>query len=77
MVAAFCCPARFLRRRMSLRLGGAGAGGLAGTDALKDCGQKFTDERWEAIGYTRDWSKYQSHPHLCEDCQRRAVTAQA
>ncbi|WP_191878636.1 replication-relaxation family protein [Streptomyces filipinensis] len=22
-----------------------------------DCGQKFTDAKWEAIGYTRDWSK--------------------
>jgi transposase-like protein len=20
------------------------------------CGKKFTDDRWEAIGYTRDWS---------------------
>ncbi|WP_240797440.1 replication-relaxation family protein [Streptomyces sp. F001] len=42
----------------------------------KDCGQKFTDARWEAIGYTRDWSKRQSHPHLCEDCQDRAVAAE-
>ncbi|MEU6444810.1 replication-relaxation family protein [Streptomyces sp. NPDC047046] len=41
-----------------------------------DCGQKFTDDRWEAIGYTRDWSKRQSHPHLCEDCQDRAVAAE-
>ncbi|MER7497975.1 replication-relaxation family protein [Streptomyces pharetrae] len=41
-----------------------------------DCGQKFTDARWEAIGYTRDWRKRQSHPHLCEDCQDRAVAAE-
>ncbi|MFF9453572.1 replication-relaxation family protein [Streptomyces flaveolus] len=40
-----------------------------------DCGQKFTDARWEAID-TRDWSKRQSHPHLCEDCQDRAVAAE-
>lgn len=41
-----------------------------------NCGQKFTDATWEAIGYTRDWSKRQSHPHLCEDCQDRAVAAE-
>ncbi|GHE13819.1 hypothetical protein GCM10010339_82220 [Streptomyces alanosinicus] len=28
------------------------------------------------IGYTRDWSKRQSHPHLCENCQDRAVEAE-
>jgi hypothetical protein len=42
----------------------------------KDCGQKFTDDRWEEIGCTRDWSKRQSHPHLCENCQDRAVAAE-
>lgn len=42
----------------------------------KDCGQEFTNARWEAVGYTHDWSKRQSHPHLCEDCQSRAVAAQ-
>ena len=41
-----------------------------------DCGQKFADARWEAIGCTREWSKRQSHPHLCEDCQDRAVAAE-
>ncbi|WP_208636938.1 hypothetical protein [Streptomyces swartbergensis] len=43
---------------------------------MQRSGQKFTDARWEAIGYTRDWSKRQSHPHLCEDCQDRAVAAE-
>ncbi|WEP00677.1 replication-relaxation family protein (plasmid) [Streptomyces sp. FXJ1.172] len=43
----------------------------------KDCGQKFTDARWEAIGYTRGWGERESHPHLCEDCQGRAVAAEA
>ncbi|MEV0982657.1 replication-relaxation family protein [Streptomyces sp. NPDC049915] len=42
----------------------------------KDCGQKFTDNRWEAIGCTRDWRKRPSHPHLCENCQDRAVAAE-
>jgi hypothetical protein len=39
----------------------------------KDCGQKFTDDRWEAIGHTGDWSKRQSHSHLCENCQDRPL----
>ncbi|MFF3418447.1 hypothetical protein ACFYW9_27640 [Streptomyces sp. NPDC002698] len=43
----------------------------------RDCGQKFTDGRWEAIGYTLDWSKRRPHPHLCDNCQHRAVAAQA
>lgn len=42
----------------------------------KDCGQKFTDDRWKAVEYTRDWSRRQSHPHLCEDCQDLAVAAE-
>lgn len=41
----------------------------------KDCGQKFTDDRWKAVEYTRDWSRRQSHPHLCEHCQTWTVTA--
>ncbi|MEU4173280.1 hypothetical protein AB0F46_41380 [Streptomyces sp. NPDC026665] len=42
-----------------------------------DCGRKFTDDRWKAIGLTRGWSNHPSHPHLCEDCQSRAGAAQA
>jgi hypothetical protein len=42
----------------------------------KDCGKKFTDDRWEAIGHTGDGSKRQSHPHLCENCQDQAVAAE-
>ncbi|MFJ5851148.1 hypothetical protein [Streptomyces sp. NPDC092903] len=38
-----------------------------------DCGAKFTDERWTAVGYTH---RPESHKHLCEDCQRRAVAAE-
>jgi hypothetical protein len=41
-----------------------------------DCGQKFTDDRWEAIGYTHGWGKHESHPHLCENCQDQAVAAE-
>ncbi|MEW5659844.1 replication-relaxation family protein [Streptomyces cinereoruber] len=42
-----------------------------------ECGQKFTDDRWEAIGYSCGWGERESHPHLCEDCQGRAVAAAA
>ncbi|MFF4542477.1 hypothetical protein [Streptomyces aureus] len=41
-----------------------------------DCGRKFTDDRWEATGSHHGWSSGQSHPHLCEDCQDRAVTVE-
>lgn len=41
-----------------------------------DCGRKFTDDRWERIE-ARGWDQpRESHPHLCEDCQSRAVAAQ-
>jgi len=39
-----------------------------------DCGNKFTDGRWTAAD-VRDWGRRPSHPHLCEDCQSRAVAA--
>ncbi|MEU4173368.1 replication-relaxation family protein [Streptomyces sp. NPDC026665] len=42
-----------------------------------DCGRKFTDDRWEAIGSIWDLSSRPSHPHLCESCQDQAVAAQA
>ncbi|MGW1068914.1 hypothetical protein ACWD4F_30890 [Streptomyces aureus] len=41
-----------------------------------DCGGKFSDGRWEAVGFHHGWSSCPSHPHLCEDCQDRAVTAE-
>ncbi|MEU1406802.1 replication-relaxation family protein [Streptomyces sp. NPDC005728] len=41
-----------------------------------DCGRKFTDGRWAAVDW-RDWGQpRESHPHLCGDCQSRAVAAQ-
>ncbi|WRZ96467.1 replication-relaxation family protein (plasmid) [Streptomyces sp. NBC_01007] len=43
-----------------------------------DCGNKFSDDRWAAVVDVRDWSQpRESHPHLCEDCQDRAIAAQA
>ncbi|MFF7883251.1 replication-relaxation family protein [Streptomyces sp. NPDC020794] len=41
-----------------------------------DCGRKFSDDRWAAVD-RRGWGQSrESHPHLCEDCQSRAVAAQ-
>lgn len=40
-------------------------------DGIGTCGHKVTDDRWEAIGYTWDWSKRQSHP----PCAGTASTA--
>ncbi|MFF4732049.1 hypothetical protein ACFY3M_43675 [Streptomyces mirabilis] len=41
-----------------------------------DCGRKFSDDRWATVD-RRDWGQSrESHPHLCEDCQSRAVAAQ-
>lgn len=40
------------------------------------CGHRLTDDRWAAVD-VRDWSQpRESYPHLCEDCQNQAVTAQ-
>ncbi|WP_260334609.1 replication-relaxation family protein [Streptomyces beigongshangae] len=37
-----------------------------------DCGEKFTDERWEAAQAT-DWgTPKDSHPHLCDGCKHTA-----
>ncbi|MFE2536687.1 hypothetical protein [Streptomyces sp. NPDC059371] len=39
-------------------------------------GHKFTDERWTAVD-VQDWDRSREpHPHLCEDCQDRAIAAQ-
>ncbi|WP_326778959.1 hypothetical protein [Streptomyces sp. NBC_01445] len=40
-----------------------------------DCGRKFTDDRWEATDF-RNWQNLDLHPHLCEDCQSRAVAVE-
>ncbi|MFD7206281.1 hypothetical protein [Streptomyces sp. NPDC059893] len=40
-----------------------------------DCGHKFTDDRLEATDF-RNWQNPASHPHLCEDCQSRAVAVE-
>lgn len=40
-----------------------------------DCAHKFSDGRWTAVD-VRDWGRSrESHPHLCEECQSRAVAA--
>lgn len=45
----------------------------AARPACANCGAKFTDDRWQAVGYTRN---PESHKHLCEDCQSRVVVAE-
>ena len=41
-----------------------------------DCGQKFTDDRWNA-SIRVDWGRGRdSHPHLCDDCKARALDAE-
>jgi hypothetical protein len=40
------------------------------------CGTKFTDERWKAIEPSGWDAPRETHPHLCDDCKQRAVTAE-
>ncbi|WP_328786101.1 replication-relaxation family protein (plasmid) [Streptomyces canus] len=40
-----------------------------------DCGQKFTDDRWNA-SIAVDWGRRDSHPHLCDPCKARALDAE-
>ncbi|SEE51327.1 hypothetical protein SAMN05216483_6467 [Streptomyces sp. 2131.1] len=42
---------------------------------VRGCGTKFTDERWETTQAT-DWgTPADTHPTLCDRCQRRALVA--
>ncbi|MEV6750522.1 hypothetical protein AB0N21_40460 [Streptomyces sp. NPDC051080] len=69
--AALACRCRAAREEERRR-----AEREARRPVCKDCGHKFTDDRWKAVEYRRDWSRRQSHPHLCENCQSRAVAAE-
>ncbi|GGP84780.1 hypothetical protein GCM10010247_67540 [Streptomyces calvus] len=40
------------------------------------CGTRFTDERWKAIELAGRDTPRETHPHLCDDCRRQAVTAE-
>ncbi|WP_106973035.1 hypothetical protein [Streptomyces anulatus] len=40
-----------------------------------DCGTRFTDERWKAIEPAGWGALRETHPHLCDDCKQRAITA--
>ncbi|MCX4523868.1 hypothetical protein OG402_40040 [Streptomyces anulatus] len=41
------------------------------------CGNRFTDERWEAAEET-DWGRLvDTHPHLCDDCKAVTVASAA
>ncbi|MEW1605601.1 replication-relaxation family protein [Streptomyces sp. NPDC093808] len=41
-----------------------------------DCGTRFTDERWKAIEPAGWGAPRETHPHLCDDCKQRAITAE-
>ncbi|MER6717156.1 hypothetical protein [Streptomyces sp. NPDC000877] len=40
------------------------------------CGTRFTDERWKAIEPAGWDAPCETHPHLCDDCKQRAITAE-
>ncbi|MEU1371621.1 hypothetical protein ABZ454_36685 [Streptomyces sp. NPDC005803] len=40
------------------------------------CGTRFTDERWKAIEPAGWDAPRETHPHLCDDCKQRAITAE-
>ncbi|MDQ0745898.1 transcriptional regulator NrdR family protein [Streptomyces africanus] len=44
--------------------------------ACANCGTRFTDERWKAIEPAGWDAPRETHPHLCEDCKQRAITAE-
>ncbi|MGW3498340.1 hypothetical protein [Streptomyces sp. NPDC001020] len=41
-----------------------------------DCGTRFTDERWKAIEPAGWGTPRETHPHLCDGCKQRAITAE-
>ncbi|MFF8036032.1 hypothetical protein [Streptomyces sp. NPDC016626] len=41
-----------------------------------DCGTHFTDERWKDIEPAGWGAPRDTHPHLCDDCKQRAITAE-
>lgn len=40
------------------------------------CGTRFTDARWKAIEHAGWGTLRDTHPHLCDDCKQRAITAE-
>lgn len=40
------------------------------------CGARFSDERWKAIEPAGWDVPRETHPHLCDDCMQRAITAE-
>ncbi|MEU1010996.1 hypothetical protein [Streptomyces sp. NPDC005890] len=40
------------------------------------CGTRFTGERWKAIEPAGWDDPRETHPHLCDDCEQRAITAE-
>ncbi|MET9450843.1 hypothetical protein [Streptomyces cinerochromogenes] len=40
------------------------------------CGSRFTDDRWKAIEPAGWGAPRETHPHLCDLCKQRAITAE-
>ncbi|MFE1013758.1 hypothetical protein ACFW4M_20980 [Streptomyces sp. NPDC058794] len=40
------------------------------------CGIRFTDERWKAVEPAGRGTPRDRHPHLCDACKQRAITAE-
>ncbi|WP_434976514.1 hypothetical protein [Streptomyces puniciscabiei] len=40
------------------------------------CDTRFTDERWKAIEPAGWGAPRETHPHLCDDCKQRAMSAE-
>jgi hypothetical protein len=40
------------------------------------CGTRFADERWKTIEPAEWDAPRETHPHLCEDCKQRVITAE-
>ncbi|WP_329529624.1 helix-turn-helix domain-containing protein [Streptomyces sp. NBC_01462] len=53
-----------------------GAAREARRPVCRDCGQKFTDDRWAAVDSVNWKRSRESHPHLCEHCQHQTVAAE-
>ncbi|MBL1109745.1 hypothetical protein JK361_35100 [Streptomyces sp. 5-8] len=41
-----------------------------------DCGTRFTDEQWKTIEPAGWDTPRDTHPHPCDDCKQRAITAE-
>lgn len=53
-----------------------GSSGGPAVPCTPGCWARFTDERWKAIEPAGWDAPRETHPHLCDDCKQRAITAE-